>query len=291
MEETVAEARAAPVAAAAPAPEPRQAAKAAAPSGPGIISRLMEFFGKWLRRIILMVLLGVLAAAGYLLYMFFFPEGKVPWEELKPEIKVEEIIKSAGELGLKPPPEPVRPAAPPPKPKPAPVRRAPPPGDYSIQVATCFFDSCVETFRKFLEANRLGIKMEKRTAGSETIEVYTSTAFTTASEAQDYADRINREHQMEGRAYVFQELGSFHISMGVFMELGRVNAIRDALNERYGEELRFSNRLKRMPYNLRSVLAGSYASESDANKDLRRLRSLDSRFAEAFIVNTKKKKR
>lgn len=292
-EEPPPEEPAAPAAAA--APEPRREQRAApkrerAPREP----RKRGFFGRLVRWVIL---LGILAGIAYALYWFFFPSFEVPWQVEEPPPRMEPAPPPQPEPPApepepkamrRPPPPPPEPE-PEPKPKPAPKPRAaakpaPQRGPWHIQVATCFFDSCVADYRAYLQSRGRKVTLRTKTASTEALEIYSSSAFADRESAQAMADRINAEHPLEGHAYAYQENGSWRLSMGAFPDLARANVVRDSLNQQFAGDVMFATRLKAFPYHLRSVLTGGYATRNQAEAELQALRQQNERFNDAFVT-------
>jgi hypothetical protein len=233
--------------------------------------------GGMLRRaLILLVLLGVAAGAAY---WFFLPSEQVPWEVSAPEEKTEQPVKE--EAPPPPPPQPlVAKPAPPPQPAPPPAPRA----TFSIQVATCFFPSCVQEFQKRLKEVKIPSRVREKAQSRETLEIYSATTFDARDMAQQMADKINRENRMEGQAFVIEEGNGFKVSLGHFTDLGRANIVRDALNQRMTGEVNFTTRIKGIPYKLHYVLGGNYGSQTAAEAARKKLLASDSRFADSFVV-------
>jgi len=96
--------------------------------------------------------------------------------------------------------------------------------------------------------------------------------------------RINREHRLEGQAYPQKAGNGYRISMGMFPDLARANVVKDELNQRFGGEIVFTSTLKTVPYTLRRVVTGRFASRAAARREMQTLRKLDNRFSGAFIV-------
>jgi hypothetical protein len=233
-----------------------------------------------LRKILFyLVLLAVFGGGGYYVYVtYIVGEGKIPW----PVIKLPE-------------------RAPAPKVEPAPPARephvaikaakAPPrpmgPG-FGIQVATCFFDSCAEAYKSFLEEQKLTVRLKERMSQSETLEVFSQTGFALREVAQEAAERVNLDNRMEGHAYVIEEGKVFRLSMGAFQDLARANTVRDTLNQRYGGHIVFAQRVKAVPYTLKVVQAGRFPTRADAEREVERLRSLDRSLTGAFVIANEK---
>ena len=254
---------------AAPAPRPKPVKKPRAPGKPGRLKRLILF----------LVLAGIFGGGGYYVYTTYIAgEGKIPWPTF-----------DTSALFPKKPPAPtpaVQPPAPPPKPA---VQRAAAPRrvgpTYGIQVATCFFDSCVAAYQGVLKANKYrDVKLLERTGRTEVLEIYSQTAYSDRQTAQDLADKINRENRLEGNAYVLEEAKAFRISMGSFTDLSRANVVKDTLNQRYIGEVVFAQRLKALPYALKAIVTGKYPTRADAERALTELRRIDRGMDGAFIV-------
>ncbi len=255
--------------AAAPAPKPKPIKKPRASGKPGRLKRL----------ILLVALAGIFGGGGYYVYTTYIAgEGKIPW----PTFSTESLFpKKAPPVAVEPPKPP-----PPPKPvvhKPAPPRHAGP--TFGIQVATCFFDSCVTAYRAMLKANHYAsVELRERSGRTEVLEIYSQTRFSDRQTAQDLADKINKENRLEGNAFVLEEAKAFRISMGSFTDLSRANVVKDALNQRYHGDVVFGQRLKALPYALKAVITGKYPSRAEAERALTELRKLDRSLDGAFIV-------
>jgi cell division septation protein DedD len=263
------------------APRPRKAAppKAKKKGGGGLMKRLL-------------IIVVLLAIAGGAAWWFLFPGEQIPWEVTEPEVTEAPAKK---EQAPPPPPKPrvaqpaaPKPAAAPPPPAKAPTPRPAPvpetPGAYSIQVGTCFFPSCVEEFKTRLKANKLSSRVREKSQSRETLEIYSSTTFSSREAANAMAERINKENRMEGQAYVFQDGKGFKISLGKFTDLGRANIVKDALNQRVGGEAAFATRVQGIPYKLHYVQGGSYGSRGSAEAALKKLVAADGRFKDAFVI-------
>jgi hypothetical protein len=271
----------APAAAAArPEPAPRREAK---PAPRPKTKKKRGAFGRMVRWLVLLALLG---GGLYAVYIFFFPTFEVPWPVSPPMTEKPKAVM------VQPPPQPMvapQPAQPPPRTvEPAPPEKKPPPrpvtGPYSIQVATCFFQSCVDGYQRYLKAHDRSVKLKEKTADSQAVEILSQSAFQDRPAAQDVSDQINRENHLEGHAFVFKDGDAYRVSMGSFPDLSHANTVRDTLNQHFGGSTMFTTRLKAIPYKLRSVRTGGYATRQQAEQELGRLRKLDRRFADAFVV-------
>lgn len=175
---------------------------------------------------------------------------------------------------------------------PPPVAAKPPPvrstGPWSIQVATCFFPSCMDGFKNYLVANNRGVIMQAKTSQSHSIEIFSVSRFNVLENAQVIAGRINKGNPMEGHAYTYRENGSFRISMGAFQDLGRAKVVKDALNRQFAGEIVFSTRAKQFPYQVQSVMTGRFPNRAVASKALARLKNSHPRFQDAFVVKRRK---
>ena len=257
---------------AAPAPRPK---KPKAPAQPGRLRKILLY----------VVLLAVFGGGGYYVYITYIAgEGKIPWPVFKTAEKRPNPMMET----------PVVPEEPKPAPKPHPVARpvkAPPkpmgPG-FGIQVATCFFDSCVDAYRNLLEEQNLKVSVKEKMSQSETLEVYSQTAFASRDVAQEAAERVNLENRLEGHAYVLEEGKTFRLSMGAFQDLARANAVKDSLNQRYGGQIVFGQRVKSVPYTLKVVQAGRYPTRADAEQAVEQLRTVDRSLAGAFVIANEK---
>ena len=240
----------------------------------------------WLRRIAVLIVLGALAAGVY----WLFPLAA--WQEKALEIwasyttSEEELVTAEPEapapkpLFQEPPPPPPQPVVAPPPPPPS-----PPPGQgYGVQVATCVFTPCVEGFRALLKKNNRSIFIREKVSRNEVLEIVTRTTFTTRQGAQEVMERINRDHRLEGRAFLKREGATYKISMGTFPDLERANLVRDALNQQFSGMANFTTHLKTVPNRLRRIVTGRFPDRKQARQELQRLRKLDSRFQGAFLV-------
>ncbi len=289
---------AAPAAAAAAAAAPAAAA-AAAPAAP---KQPMNLSGIK-RAIKYLVLLAVLGGGGYFAYTILFPKIELPWPIVK-EILEEDQPKPqpVARPELPPPPAPVMQPLPPPPPPPAAQPAAPPQvaaqpapvpsaapalpagKGYGVQVATCFFATCVNGYKRLLSrTNRSRFITEKRTQ-SESLEILSATTFTSRDKAEELAGRINHEHRLEGQAYVTRVGGAYKVSMGTFPDLSRANVVKDSINQRLAGEASFTSRLKSSTYRLRRIVTGRFATRAEATREMRTLRRLDPRFRGSFVV-------
>jgi len=270
----------APAAAAAPAAAPARArpeAPARAPRRPRAPARP----GRLRKFVFYVTLLAVFGGGGYYVYTTYIAgEGKIPW----PVFKLPELPRAAKvpQPFVPPPPPPVireRPVI-----KPAKARPKPTGPGFSIQVATCFFDSCVQAYKNLLAEQNLTVRVKERMSQSQTLEVYSQTAFASQDVAQEAAERVNLENPMEGHAYVIQEGRVFRLSMGEFQDLARANAVRDGLTQRYGGQIVFAQRVKTVPYFLKALQAGYYPTRAEAEQAVERLRGVDRSLTGAFVV-------
>ncbi|HEX7928768.1 MAG TPA: SPOR domain-containing protein [bacterium] len=225
-----------------------------------------------------LVLLGIFGGGGYYVYTHYIAgDEKIPW----PTFNTDALFPK------KQPPKPVT-EEPKKKVPEHPTVKAPAPHKgpwFGIQVATCFFDSCVTAYQEVLKAhNYKETKLVERTGRTEVLEIYSQTGFTDRQAAQDLSDKINRENALEGNAFVLEEGKSLRISMGSFTDLSRANAVKDQLNQRYHGEVVFGQRIKALPYTLKAIVTGRYPSRADAEKALLDLRRLDRAMDGAFIV-------
>ncbi|HKI98717.1 MAG TPA: hypothetical protein VKB51_09615 [bacterium] len=255
------------------------------------------FLGRWFRRLIL---LGLIFGAGYFVYQFFFPDLKPPWQVMQQEKS--KLVSVLQQKMQQPPPQPVQPPPPPPppvamqprpkpkpRPKPMPKRPAPPreQGPWSIQVATCFFPSCVDSFRSYLEEQKRSVLVRDKVSQSESLEIYSLSTWQDRDLAQALVDRINREQPMEGHAFLFREQGGYRISMGAFADLGRANIVKDALNQQYVGQVAFATRVRAFPYKVQSILTGRYPNRDAANNALAALKNAEPRLKDAFVTRNR----
>lgn len=269
-------AAAAPAAAAPPprqeaAPAPRAPRKPRAPAQPGRLSKIFLY----------LVLLAVFGGGGYYVYITYIAgDQKIPWPVFKiepkvaPKPRIEEpaLLPSRPRTTVRPEKAPPRPTGP----------------GFGIQIATCFFDSCVEAYKNLLEEGHYPVRVNERMSQSETLEVYSQTAFASRQAAQEAAERVNLENRLEGHAYVIEEGRAFRLSMGAFQDLTRANVVKDTLNQRYGGQIVFGHRLKTVPYALKVVKSGAYPTRADAEQALEKLRAMDRSLAGAFVVPNEK---
>lgn len=284
-------------------PEPGPAAPAAAapaeqrarPAKKAKEKKPRGFFGRWIRRLIV---LAILLGGGYYVYTFFFPDQPPPWQVMEQE--KQKVVSMVEERLRQPPPPEPEPAPPPPppapvvtqpQPKPKPAPRRPEPareqGPWSIQVATCFFPSCLDSYKSYLQGQNRSVIVRDRTSQSESLEIYSISTWRERVEAQELADQINREHPLEGHAFIFREQGGYRISMGAFSDLARANIVKDALNQQYRGNIAFATRVKAFPYKLQSVLTGRYPTRDAAAAALGKLKDAEPRLKDAFVTRNR----
>lgn len=157
---------------------------------------------------------------------------------------------------------------------------------FAIQVALCNSRECVEEFQRRLQEFGLTSQVEETSTQMEAVEVYSINTFSSRDSAQTLADRINREHQMAGQAYVFAEDGQFRISMGNFADLEHAAVVKDTLNRSLPGVVGFTTRVWSYPnpVPLQGILAGNFATRDEATAALDRLVRADSVFSEAYVV-------
>lgn len=277
--------------------KPKKEKKAKVKKEPGFIGKSV----RWL------ILLAIILGGGYYIYQFFFPEFPMPWVAVQEEkdrliSMLEDLQKDKPQDQPPPrdeppkamekppgkPPPPVKAAKPSVRPPKRPARRpAVERGPWSIQVASCFFPSCLESHRSFLKATGRSVLVRKQSAKSEMLEIYSSSVVSTRERAQIIADRINRNHPLEGQAYVYSEGAGYRISMGAFGDLSRAKVVKNVLNEKFFGDVNFNTRLKAFPYRVNKVLTGKYPSRKAANQALAKLRIVEPRFKGAFIVRNR----
>lgn len=273
--------------------------KKAQPSGePGFIRR-------WFFRIIVLLVLGV---GGFFFYTTVgekLPEywGVVP-EGIDEGMK---IVKGwMGSDGKVTPPKKTVMKALPKKPEPLPIvttkrasapqmprikappRPKPESGPWSIQVATCFFPSCVKGYNNYLKANKRSVLLLEKSSRSQSLEIFSISKFSRQEDARQIAQRINGSHPLEGHAYSYREKDAYRISMGVFQDLARTKVVTSALNRQFAGEILFSTRSKEFPYRVKAVLTGKFPSRQSAASALARLHNQDPRFKGAFVVKRRK---
>ncbi len=284
-----------------PAPEaPMEApvaAAAVAAAAPAAAAAAKKRRSPFLRRMVVwLILLGAFGGGGYWVYNYFFPDGEPPWEQVE---KVKSLVGRGPEKlrqifeedpdAVKPPakapepPPPVPRAAPPP---PRPKDTTPPPGAraYGVQVASCFFSSCLDGFRNTLKRRGRKVYLRERKANNQSLEILSRSAYPSRETATEIAERINREHRMEGQAYVVKGRDGYRISMGTFPDLSRANVVKDSLNQQFPAEVVFTTQLRQAPFKLQRVIAGRYATRAEARRELRALKRADRRFQGAFVV-------
>jgi hypothetical protein len=278
----------------APAARAAPAAERARPARQPREKKPRGFFGRLIRWIVLLAILG---GGGYFVYQFFFPDLQPPWQVM--EEQKGKLISMVEERLRKPPPPPkpeVTPLPPPPpavmqprpRPTPRPEARKPAPpkesGPWSIQVATCFFPSCLDSYRGYLESQKRSVIVRDRTSQSESLEIYSVSTWRERDEAQELSDRVNREHPLEGHAFIFREDGGYRISMGAFSDLARANIVKDTLNQQFRGEMIFATRVKAFPYKLQSVLTGRFPTRGAAEEALAALKNAEPRLKDAFVM-------
>ncbi|MBI3992729.1 MAG: SPOR domain-containing protein [Candidatus Lambdaproteobacteria bacterium] len=281
-------------------PEPKEAPKPAAAAAPArepapvkekprkAPKQKKEGGGGFRRFIVLLLTLGILGGGAYAIYLFLFPEFEMPW----PVTQEHQAPEPAKMPPTPPPPPPPRivpapqPAMVTPPPEPKPVTPPPPHRGpwYGIQVATCYFQSCVDTFTSVLKRSDLSVRYTQRSGTQQTLELISRTAFLDMQAATEFAERINREHRMEGHAFPLRDGENFRISMGNFSDLNRASVVRDGLNQKYQGEIIFATRLLNKPYRLRTITGGRFPSRAAAEAALNKMRENDPRVRGAFIV-------
>ena len=278
--------------------KPEKSKKEKKPKEPGAVKRWIKR-GMWLAAVLVI---------GFFLWSTIIPNFSTYFETVKeyiavgmeylegekqpeapPEKKMDAEIQA--ETMLKPPPLPraekvARPATP------RMVAKPPPPprqtGPWSIQVATCFFPSCLDGFKNYLSANKRSVILQTKTSQSHSLEIFSISRFNVLEDAQQIADRVNKGNPMEGHAYTYREDSSFRISMGTFQDLARAKVVMNALNRQFAGEIVFSTRAKLFPYQVQSVMTGKYPSRGVASKALARLKDRHPRFQDAFVVKRRK---
>ena len=282
MQDEEGEAEEAPAAAAAAAAPAARAAAPAKEKPKKAPKKKKEGGGGFRRFIVLLLTLGILGGGAYAIYIFLFPEFEMPWPVTQEQPAAPKMEP--------PPPRPApapMPAVVAPQPEPEPVKPPPPPHRgpwFGIQVATCFFQSCVDNFTGVLKRNGLSVRYTQRTGTQQTLELISRTAFLEMTAAVEYAERINREHRLEGHAFPTQDGENFRISMGNFSDLDRANVVKDALNQKYQGEILFATRLVTKPYRLRTIAGGRFPSRAAAEAQLSKMRENDPRLRGAFII-------
>ena len=282
------------VAAAAEEAEPEKPKKEKKQKKPGAIKR-------WIKR---GMMLAAAIVIGYFVWSVFIPNFSTYFETAKEWIAVG-MQYLEGEKKPEAPPamkedeekladtEPPLPPVTPEKEKTAPraqtaVAKPPPPpkqtGPWSIQVATCFFPSCLDGFRNYLAANKRSVILQAKTSQSHSLEIFSISRFNVLENAQQIADRVNKGNPMEGHAYTYRENGAFRISMGAFQDLARAKVVKNALNRQFAGEIVFSTRAKIFPYQVQSVMTGKYPNRKVASRALARLKDRHPRFQDAFVV-------
>ena len=290
----------APAAAAAPEPEgeeapaPAPAARAAPeparprPARPPREKKEPGFVRRWFVRLIV---LGILVGGGYYAYDFFFPDAQPPWQVVQQQKTRLMGVFEKPAPKPQPPPRVEEPPPPPPpvmQPKPKPVVRAPAPpreqGPWSIQIATCFFPSCLDSYKAYLAGAKRSVVVRERMSSSESLEIYSISTWREREPAQELADRINGAHPLEGHAFLLQESGGLRISMGAFADLARANVVKDALNQQYQGQVAFATRVRAFPYKLQSVMTGRFPTREAAEQALAALKNAEPRLKDAFVA-------
>ena len=183
-----------------------------------------------------------------------------------------------------PPPPPVEPE---PMPEPVPQRAPTPPPKgpaYRVQVATCVFEDCVSVFRNALRGQGMTVNVRAKGSATEAVEIISRQKFDSLSMAQEFSDNVNRDHTLEGQAYVKHVAGGYYVSMGTFPDLSRANVVKDALNQQFGEDLTFRAQVQKTSYRVRRISAGRFATRAQAQNAANQLRRSDKRFKDAFVV-------
>ncbi|MEE8434783.1 MAG: SPOR domain-containing protein [bacterium] len=276
--------------------KPEKPKKEKKPKEPGAIKRWIKR-GMWLAAVLVI---------GFFIWSTIIPNFSTYFETAKewiaagmeylegeeqPEAPPEK--EKDGEMqadtGKTPPPLPRPEKDTPPTPRVA-AKPPPPPktGPWSIQVATCFFPSCLDGFKNYLSANKRSVIMQAKTSQSHSLEIFSISRFNVLEDAQQIADRVNKGNPMEGHAYTYRENGSFRVSMGRFQDLARAKVVKNALNRQFAGEIVFSTRAKHFPYKVQSVMTGKYPSRSVASRALARLKDRHPRFQDAFVVERRK---
>jgi SPOR domain len=273
--------------AAAPPPRAAAAPERPRPAPRPRVKKKRGFFGRLVRWVILLAILG---GGGYFVYQYFFPNMQPPWQVIQEKGKMlnelQQRLRKPAPPQPPPPPPPMPRVAAHPRPRPAP--KAPAPvrehGPWSIQVATCFFPSCLDSYRGYLEAQKRSVLVRDKTSRSESLEIYSLSTLRDRDQAQELADRINREQPTEGHAFLFREDGGYRISMGAFADLGRANVVKDALNQQYQGQVAFATRVRAFPYKVQSVLTGRFPTRDDAEHALAALKNAEPRLKDAFVT-------
>jgi len=210
------------------------------------------------------------------------PEKEAKLAPPPPEPKPKKAKKMA--FAPAPPPPPVEPE---PMPEPVPQRAPTPPPKgpaYRVQVATCVFEDCVSVFRNALRGQGMAVNVRAKGSATEAVEIISRQKFDSLSMAQEFSDNVNRDHTLEGQAYVKHVAGGYYVSMGTFPDLSRANVVKDALNQQFGEDLTFRAQVQKTSYRVRRISAGRFATRAQAQNAANRLRRSDKRFKDAFVV-------
>ncbi len=294
-----------PVAAATPDPA-RHAAKPTRQKKkpPKKRGRFWGFLWRWSKRA---ALLGLVIWGGRWLYLQFFPTGGTPpWEIMSKPVLVEPVAPLVLEPQFKPPPvakpRVTRRKVPRAKPKtrvpskrkpsrrpivrpiPTPLPTTKRPARYGIQVASCLTDSCTNKVENLLRQHGWQVRIHSQERRNELVEVISEKRWFLRIQAEDWAERINTSHSLEGFAHAVSEQGGHRVSMGSFVDLSRANRVRDVVNQRYPGQLLLNSHLVQSGYALRRLIGEGFVTRVDAEQALSRFLRKYPSYAGAFVV-------
>lgn len=175
--------------------------------------------------------------------------------------------------------------APKPKPKPKPTMPAyVKSGGYSIQVATCFYQQCQKDFERKLKALKLRVQITPKAIESDSVELLTQTVFSELEKAQATVDKINNANAMEGNAFLVKHGQAWRVSLGVYSDLERANAVKDFVNQLLAGDTVFHVVVAKASYAIHYVKAGPWATREDALRVRAYILNEDIDLRDAFVV-------
>ncbi|MGK5095224.1 hypothetical protein WDW89_24840 [Deltaproteobacteria bacterium TL4] len=168
---------------------------------------------------------------------------------------------------------------------PVPEKKQPPAPktEFYLSIATCNYKTCVEDYVQLLRKygyRPLTTKVSDTVSMSEILsqEVYS------AYKAEQWAQRINREHPLSGYAYRKKTGQRYRISLGVFPDKSRAIHVQTELNYRFAGQLRFVIREDSHVIPQTQIRLGTYFSPKQAKQIQADLAKKNHRFQNTQIL-------
>ena len=170
---------------------------------------------------------------------------------------------------------------------PEPVEASPPPRikkyKYSVQVARCLDQECVEDYRLLLKRYGLQAKVVTKVERTPIFEIVSKLPFS-AHKATQWVKRINGSYHVTGEAFRQREGEQYRISLGWFPDRKTADHVQSSMNLKYAGQMRFDVKLIQQKTLYYLIRTRSFDSQEPAIALQNRLKGQEEQFNHVWLI-------